>query len=114
MLHLALNTAQEEKAAAQAQLATAMSTEEAAVAAAQAAVEERREAEAAMTIAVKDAKLFAENAAALRVERDGLDRRAQALTAELAAASEALAAQSSAQETMRTQLHQVQAECEFV
>ena len=37
MLHLALNTAQEEKAAAQAQLATAMSTEEAAVAAAQAA-----------------------------------------------------------------------------
>ena len=112
MLHLALNTAQEEKAAAQAQLATAMSTEEAAVAAAQAAVEERREAEAAMTIAVKDAKLFAENAAALRVERDGLDRRAQALTAELAAASEALAAQSSAQETMRTQLHQVQAECE--
>ena len=64
----------------------------------------KEQAEAALTIAAKDAKTFAEAAATLRVERDALESRCEALAAEVDAIEAALNSSEGSTATMRSQV----------
>ena len=64
------------------------------------------QAEAALTIAAKDAKTFAEAAATLRVERDALESRCEALAAEVDAIQAALNSSEGSTATMRSQVRE--------
>ena len=109
-LSRALDLVQQEKAGVEGQLEVAKAAEAAAVNAANDEEAKRKEAESALSVAAKDAKTFAETAASLRVERDGLEKRAVALDAELQAVSAAVIQHETANESLREELQSLRAE----